>query len=60
MDLKDPETGSNNVVESFGISGIPTKFILDKNGNIRFRVTGFTGSNEAAVEEISAMINMIM
>lgn len=60
MDLKDPETGSNNVVESFGISGIPTKFILDKNGNIRFRVTGFSGSNESAVEEISAMINMIM
>jgi thiol-disulfide isomerase/thioredoxin len=60
MDLKDPETGTNNVVESFGISGIPTKFILDKNGNIRFRVTGFSGSNESAVEEISAMINMIM
>jgi len=59
MDLKDPETGSNNVVESFGISGIPTKFILDKNGNIRFRVTGFTGSNEAAVEELSAMIDMV-
>ena len=55
MDLKDPETGSNNVVESFGISGIPTKFILDKNGNIRFRVTGFSGSNESAVEEISAI-----
>lgn len=60
MDLKDPETGSNNVVESFGITGIPTKFILDKNGNIRFRVTGFSGSNEAAVKEISAMIDMIM
>lgn len=59
MDLKDPETGSNNVVESFGISGIPTKFILDKNGNIRFRVTGFTGSDEAAVEELSAMIDIV-
>jgi len=59
MDLKDPETGSNKVVESFGISGIPTKFILDKNGNIRFRVTGFSGSNESAVEELSAMIDMV-
>jgi thiol-disulfide isomerase/thioredoxin len=59
MDLKD-ESGTNKVVESFGISGIPTKFVLDKNGNIRFRVTGFSGSDEAAVEEISAMINMIM
>jgi thiol-disulfide isomerase/thioredoxin len=60
MDLKDPETGSNNVVERFGISGIPTKFILDKNGNIRFRITGFSGSNEAAVKELSAMIDMVM
>lgn len=58
MDLKD-EDGSNKVVEDFGISGIPTKFILDKNGNIRFKVTGFTGSDEAAVEELSAMIEMI-
>jgi thiol-disulfide isomerase/thioredoxin len=59
MDLKDRESGSNNVVESFGVSGIPTKFILDKNGNIRFRITGFTGSDEAALEELSAMIDMV-
>jgi len=59
MDLKD-ENGSNKVVESFGITGIPTKFILDKNGNIRFSVTGFSGGNEAAVAELSAMIEMVM
>ncbi|WP_205509972.1 TlpA disulfide reductase family protein [Longitalea arenae] len=58
MDLKDG-SGSNKVVEDFGISGIPTKFILDKNGNIRFKVTGFSGTDEAAVEELSAMIDMI-
>ena len=59
MDLKDAESGSNKVVEGFGITGIPTKFVIDKNGNIRFRVTGFSGSDEAAVEEISAMIDMV-
>jgi thiol-disulfide isomerase/thioredoxin len=59
MDLKDAETNSNKVVEGFGIQGIPTKFVLDKNGNIRFKVTGFSGSDEAAVEEISAMIDMV-
>jgi len=59
MDLKD-ETGSNKVVEGFGISGIPTKFILDKNGNIRFRITGFSGGDDAAVAELSAMIDMVM
>ena len=51
MDLKDAETGSNNVVESFGVDGIPAKFVLDEKGNIRFSITGFAGSDEAAVEE---------
>ena len=59
MDLKDAETGSNKVVADFGIQGIPTKFVIDKNGNIRFRVTGFSGTDESAVEEISAMIEMV-
>ncbi|HEX6428661.1 MAG TPA: TlpA disulfide reductase family protein [Niastella sp.] len=59
MDLKDEASGTNKVVEGFGIQGIPTKFVLDKNGNIRFKVTGFSGSDEAAVEELSAMIDMV-
>lgn len=59
MDLKD-ESGTNKVVQSFDVSGIPAKFIIDKNGNIRFRITGFSGGNEAAVAELSAMIDMVM
>ena len=59
MDLKDAESGNNKVVEGFGIQGIPTKFVIDKNGNIRFRVTGFSGTDESAVEEISAMIDLV-
>jgi peroxiredoxin len=58
MDLKDAQTGANKVVESFKVSGIPTKFVIDKNGNIRFRFTGFAGGDDAAVEEISAMIEL--
>ncbi|MEO7046465.1 MAG: TlpA disulfide reductase family protein [Ferruginibacter sp.] len=56
MDLKDKETGLNKVVESFGVTGIPAKFILDKNGNIRFKLTGFSGGNDAAVAELTEMI----
>jgi thiol-disulfide isomerase/thioredoxin/tetratricopeptide (TPR) repeat protein len=56
MDLKDKETGINKVVESFNVTGIPAKFILDKNGNIRFKLTGFSGGNDAAVAELSEMI----
>ncbi len=48
----------NKVVESFGVSGIPTKFIIDKNGNIRFKSVGFSGDNDALVDEISMMIEL--
>lgn len=58
IDAKDPETGINKVVDSYGITGIPTKFIIDKNGNIRFRLTGFSGGNDAAVQEVAAMITL--
>ena len=59
MDLNDPVTKTNNIVTSYKVSGIPTKFIIDGNGNIRYKVTGFTGGDEAAVEEISAMIESV-
>jgi hypothetical protein len=45
-------------VESYKVEGIPTKFVIDPKGNIRFRFTGFSGGDDAAVEEVSAMIEM--
>lgn len=58
MDLKDPATGANKVVDSYKVSGIPAKFVIDGKGNIRFALTGFSGGDDAAVEEISAMIEL--
>lgn len=58
MDLKDPSTGINKVVDSYGVRGIPTKFVIDKNGNIRFRFTGFSGGDDAAVAEVKAMVEL--
>lgn len=58
MDTKDPATKKNNAVSMFGVRGIPAKFVIDGRGNIRFKVTGFTGGDDAAVEELSAMIDM--
>lgn len=52
MDNKD------EVVSSFGVNGIPTKFILDKEGNIRFKSVGFNGNDDALVFELSTMIEM--
>jgi thiol-disulfide isomerase/thioredoxin len=58
MDKKDPETKENKVVTSYKVYGIPAKFVIDPKGNVRFKLTGFDGSNEAAVDELSMMIDM--
>jgi thiol-disulfide isomerase/thioredoxin len=59
MDLKDPVTKTNNIVTSYKVTGIPTKFIIDGNGNIRYKIVGSAGNDEAVVEELSAMIESI-
>lgn len=49
----------NKVVADFKVSGIPTKFIIDKNGNIRFKAVGFSGDAHKMVEELKLMIDLI-
>lgn len=48
----------NKVVEQFKVSGIPTKFILDKEGNIRFKAVGYNGDNTKLLEELTNMITL--
>jgi peroxiredoxin len=48
----------NKVVEQFGVQGIPTKFVIDKNGVIRFRSVGFGGDPDKLVAELTAMIEL--
>lgn len=52
LDLDD------RVVADYGVSGIPTKFVLDKTGRIRFKSIGFSGSADALVEEMELMIDL--
>jgi peroxiredoxin len=49
----------NKVIGDFGVAGIPTKFIVDKNGNIRFMSVGFMGNVDQLADEISVMINLV-
>ena len=49
----------NKVIDKFRVSGIPTKFIIDKEGNIRFKSIGFSGSDDKLVEELSVMISLL-
>jgi peroxiredoxin len=58
MDTKDADTKTNKVVTDYKVKGIPSKFVIDPKGNIRFNLMGFEGGNEIAVEEISMMIDM--
>ena len=58
IDEKGGDGRQSKVVTQFGVSGIPTKFIIDKSGNIRFKVVGFDGSADGLVDEVSAMIDM--
>jgi thiol-disulfide isomerase/thioredoxin len=46
-------------VDAYKVDGIPTKFIIDKSGKIRFKSIGFMGDTEKLVEEVSLMIEMV-
>ena len=59
MDLKNPSTQKCDVIASYKVSGIPTRFVIDKKGKIAFRMTGFGGGDESSVAEISAMIHSL-
>ena len=58
MDTVNPQTKKNDAVSAYGVDGIPAKFVIDKQGKIRFNISGFGGSDEDAVAELSAMIEM--
>ena len=48
----------NSVITSFKVSGIPTKFVIGPNGNIRFKAVGFDGNTDKVADEVSAMIKL--
>ena len=48
----------NEVVGKYGVSGIPAKFVLDKNGHVRFVSGGYNGNDDHLVEELSLMIEL--
>ena len=54
--LMDEES---TVIEKYKVSGIPTKFIIDGQGNIRFKSIGYIGAEDQLVEELSVMISMV-
>ncbi len=52
MDMEDKTVGD------FKVSGIPTKFVIDKEGKVRFKAVGFDGNDDELVDELSMMIEL--
>jgi len=59
-DTKSKEDSNKfELIDKYEVPGIPTKFIIDGNGNIRFKVVGFSGSVDGVVKEIDMMIGLL-
>lgn len=48
----------DKIVAEFKVEGIPTKFVIDKKGMIRFKSVGYNGSDDKLIQELTAMIEM--
>ena len=62
MDLKDPLTEVNKVVEDYNIEALPAKVIIDRNGRIRLlKLANWKkeSSDGNAREELEAMIERV-
>lgn len=53
---EDKKTG---VASKYEVKGIPQKFVIDKDGKIRFKITGYGGYEDTAFEELTVMIDML-
>jgi peroxiredoxin len=48
----------DKVIKQYDVAGIPTKFIIDKQGNIAFKSVGYNGSIEKTVTEMQLMLEL--
>ena len=49
----------NVVIADYKVEGIPTKFIIDSHGNVRFKIVGYGGNEAMMIKELTMMIDMI-
>jgi thiol-disulfide isomerase/thioredoxin len=54
-----PVLYDENTVEKYGVTGIPTKFIIDREGRIAFKSIGFDGA-EKMWDELTAEIDLLL
>jgi thiol-disulfide isomerase/thioredoxin len=56
--LKEEGSSEFTVVTDYEVEGIPTKFVVDANGQIRFKSIGWSGNEHAFLQELQLMIEM--
>lgn len=49
----------SKVSADYKVTGIPTKCVIDKNGNLRYRIVGAETNEEKLIDEINVMIESI-
>lgn len=49
----------NKVVTDYNVPGMPFKFIIDKSGNIRYKINGGNRNKQQFIDELSAMIESL-
>ncbi|WP_197492216.1 TlpA disulfide reductase family protein [Arachidicoccus ginsenosidimutans] len=60
FDNQNKTSKQYEAVNDYKITGVPTKFVIDKNGYIRFKLTGYNGNIESSLSELSVMISAAM
>ncbi|WP_426667865.1 TlpA family protein disulfide reductase [Mucilaginibacter sp. McL0603] len=58
LDEKQSADRITKVEAAYNVGAIPTKFIIDKNGIVRFRSIGNSASPNKVLDEVSTMIEM--
>jgi thiol-disulfide isomerase/thioredoxin len=46
-------------VDKYGVDGIPTKFVIDKKGNLAFKAVGFEGE-DSMIQELTGQIEILL
>jgi len=59
LDLHVLMDEENHAIHDYKVEGIPTKFVIDGKGHIRFKSVGFRGDEEHLITELTTMINLV-
>ena len=59
FDRQDPLTRQYPVIGQYGAKGIPAKYVIDSKGHIRYKLSGYSGSDGETVGELKSMIDFL-